>query len=150
MSASAITGTAMSQRLWKPRPIGTYEVRILRRVLEVGANSPPSPTVLASLEGLVVREEGGGGFEHDSLDFDSARGGGAIIAGAIGLMANDAEVELVLWARDGVITYLELDPFGETRRPIRMPILESIRAYPEHAFAGEETEGDDAAWIRPS
>lgn len=65
----------MSRRLWRPRRIGSYEARIIRRLLQVGADAPPSPALLASIDNLIVREEGQGGFEHDSLDFDSAGGG---------------------------------------------------------------------------
>lgn len=133
----------MSWRLLRPRRIGSYEARIIRRLLQVGADAPPSQTLLASIDNLIVREEGQGGFEHDSLDFDSAGGGHTIIAGAIGLMANDAPVELVLWARGDAITYLELDPFNGTLRPLRMPILESIRPYPENAFGDEDDEAKE-------
>jgi hypothetical protein len=34
---------------------------------------------------------------------------------------------------------------SETRRPIRMPILESIRPYPDNAFGDEEGDGDGEA-----
>ena len=130
----------MSYRLMRPRRISAYEAQLLRHLLQVGANSPPSETLLASIEKLIVREEGAGGFEHDSLDFDSSHGDSKPIAGAIGLMANGAQVELVLWARGDTITYLELDPFAGALRPIRMPILESIRAYPENAFGSDDCE----------
>jgi hypothetical protein len=85
----------------------------------------------------MVRQEGDGDFHNDSLDFGTVRGeNNDIIASAIGLMANDAPVELILWARGDTVTYLELEPFDGTLRPIRMPRLESIRPYPE-------TVGDD-------
>jgi hypothetical protein len=119
----------MSSRLYRPRRIGTYEARIVRRVLQIGAKLPPSPALLASTENLVVREEGNGGFEYDSLDFNTTKEHGAIIASAIGSMANDALIELWVWARGETITALELEPFNGTRLPIRMPILESIRPY---------------------
>jgi hypothetical protein len=130
----------VSYRLMRPRRISAYEARLLRHLLQVGANSPPSETLLASIEKLIVREEGAGGFEHDSLDFASSRGVSTPIAGAIGLMANGEQVELVLWARGDTITYLELDPFAGALRPIRMPILESIHAYPENAFGSDACE----------
>lgn len=110
--------------------------QILRRLLQVGADSPPSEALLASIANLIVREEGCGGFQHDSLDFGSSRGGSAIIAGAIGLMTNGAQVELILWACGDIITYLELEPFGGAHRPIRMPILESLCPYPDDADGG--------------
>ena len=93
-----------------------------------------------------MREEGGGGFQHDFLDFGSSRAGNTIVAAAIGTMANDAQVELILWARGDTVTYLELEPFAGALRPIRMPILESIRPYPDNAFGGDE---DDDPGIRP-
>jgi hypothetical protein len=136
----------MSWRLWRPRHISTYEAQILRRLLQVAAHSPPSAALLASIDDLIVRDEGGGGSEHDSLDFACVRANGKIIAAAIGLMTNDTPVEVILWADGDVITYLELEPFGsETRRPIRIPILESIRPYPDNAFGDEEGDGDGEA-----
>jgi len=136
----------MSWRLKRPRRIGTYEALIVRRLLQIGADSPPTQALLASINNLIVREEGGGGFQHDSLDFGSSRAGNTIVAAAIGTMANDAQVELILWARGDTVTYLELEPFAGALRPIRMPILESIRPYPDNAFGGDE---DDDPGIRP-
>jgi hypothetical protein len=133
----------MSWRLRWPRRIGAYEVQILQRLLQVGTDSPPSQALMASIENLIVQEEGCGGFQHDSLDFDSVRAGGKIIASAIGRMANGAQVELILWARGDIITYLELEPFEGALRPIRMPILESIRPYPDDTFGSDETGNDD-------
>ena len=120
----------MSWRLRRPRRIGAYEAQIIRRLLQVGAESPPSQTLLASIENLIVREEGCGGFRHDSLDFDNTRARSTIIANAVGVMPNDSRVELILWARGDIITYLELEPFDGALLPIRMPILASIRPYP--------------------
>jgi hypothetical protein len=88
---------------------------------------------------LVVREEGGGGFHYDSLDFSTTNERGKIVAWAIGSMANDAPIELLVWAHGETITALELEPFNGTRLPIRMPILESIRPHPV-----DEVLGDDA------
>ena len=42
----------MSWRLYRPRRIGTYEARIVRRVLQIGAELPPSPALLASIDHL--------------------------------------------------------------------------------------------------
>jgi hypothetical protein len=72
--------------------------------------------MLASIEQLIVHEEGGGGFRFDSLEFIPTHNHGTIIAGAIGTMVNDASVELVVWALGDVITRLELEPFGEMSR----------------------------------
>jgi hypothetical protein len=127
----------MLRRIWRPRRISAYEAQILRRLLQVGAGSAPSSLLLASIDKLMVRQEGDGDFHNDSLDFGRVRGeNNDIIASAIGLMANDAPVELILWARGDTVTYLELEPFDGTLRPIRMPRLESIRPCPE-------TVGDD-------
>jgi hypothetical protein len=124
----------MSWRLNKPRHISTYEKRIVRRVLEVGSNTPPCAALVASVEKLIVHEEGDGHFHRDSLSFNSIRKfgyGGSPVAMALGTMSNDATVELIVWAQGGTITALELEPFNGTRLPIRMPIVESIRPYPE-------------------
>jgi hypothetical protein len=86
--------------------------------------------MLASIEDLIVREEGDGVFHHDSLDFGSRGGLGKIIGHAMGTMANDCPIELLVWAKGARITALELEPYDGTRLPIRMPILESIGAFP--------------------
>ncbi|MGH8275169.1 MAG: hypothetical protein ACRETG_06525 [Steroidobacteraceae bacterium] len=134
----------MSWRLWKPRPIASYEARIVRRVLELGADADylPSAAMLDSIERLIVQEEGDGGANYDSLEFGCPHG--SIIAMALGTMTNDAPIELFLWARGEIITYLELEPFNGTRLPIRMPLLESIRPYPADPY-GIEEEGESAA-----
>ena len=132
----------MSWRLYRPRRIGTYEARIVRRVLQIGAEFPPSPALLASIENLVVRDEGEGGVccHYDSLDFNTTNERGRIIASAIGSMANDAPIELFVWARGETITALELEPYNGTRLPIRMPILESISRYPEDEVFEDDEE----------
>jgi hypothetical protein len=134
----------MSWRLRRPRRISSYEAQILRRLLQVGADSPPSQAILASIDNLIVRDEGGSGFQHDSLDFGSSGAGNTIVAAAIGPMANDARVELILWARGDIVTYLELEPFAGGLRPLRMPILESIRPYPDDAFGGDADDDENA------
>jgi hypothetical protein len=63
-------------------------------------------------------------------------------------MANDAQVELILWARGDIVTYLELEPFAGALRPIRMPILESIRPYPDDAFGVDENDHTGIARLR--
>jgi hypothetical protein len=133
----------MSWRLNRPRRISAYEKQILRRLLEVGGNSKSSPALLASIDTLMVREEGDGDFHNDSLDFGRGRVHNDIVASGIGLMANDSPVELILWARDNAVTYLELEPFDGTLRPIRMPRLESITTYPDSV--GDEEEEDEEA-----
>ena len=134
----------MSWRLYRPRPISTYEAKIVRRVLDVSAEEPFSKTLLASIEDLIVREEGDGAFHHDSLDFGTWGGPGLIIGHALGTMANDCPIELLVWAKDARITALELEPYDGTRLPIRMPILESIRPYPyENPDADIDDEEDD-------
>ena len=121
----------MSWRLYRPRRIGSEEARILRRVLEVDPQARFSSALLASIEQLIVHEEGGGTLEFDSLEFvPRCAGAGTTIASAVGTLVNDAPVELWVWARGDVVTRLELEPFGYTRRPIRMPLLQSVRPYP--------------------
>lgn len=142
------------RRLRRPRRISGYEAQILRRVIEVGGGDSVSETLLASIDALIVREEGDGEFHNDSLDFDAGDGQkftlGSIVASAVGRMTNDAPIELILWARGDLVTYLELEPFEGSWRPIRMPVLESIHPYPDNAFAGEEDEGGDEEDIDPA
>ncbi len=103
------------RRLRRPRRISGYEAQILRRVIEVGGGDSVSQTLLASIDELIVREEGDGEFHNDSLDFDAWDGHkftlGSIVASAVGRMTNDAPIELILWARGDIVTYLELEPF---------------------------------------
>lgn len=117
----------MSWRLYRPRPIAEYEAKVVRRVLENDPDSVPSPVMIASIRKLIVREEGDGCFHHDSLDFSASRDHGRIVAAALGTMANDGVVELLVWAREETITALEIEPFQGARLPARMPILETIR-----------------------
>jgi hypothetical protein len=124
----------------RPRRISAYEAQIIRRVLEVGADISVSQTLLDSIDNLLVQEEGAGDFLHDSLDFAAGHGNDKIIAGALGLMANGAPVEMTLWVRDGAISYLGLDPWAGSLRPTRMPILESIRPYVAADFGAENEE----------
>jgi hypothetical protein len=58
----------MFRRLWRPRRISAYEAQILRRLLQVGAGSAPS-SLFASIDKLMVRQQGEGDFHNDSLDF---------------------------------------------------------------------------------
>jgi len=130
----------MSWRLRRPRRLSAYEAQIIRRVIEIGACCPVPQELLDSIDHLLVLEEGAGGFLHDSLDFAVGYGNDKQIACALGLMANDAPVEMSLWIRDGVISYLSLEPWNGSLRPTRMPRLESIRAFLETDFGIENEE----------
>ena len=106
--------------------------------MEVDPETQSSDALLASVEQRLVYEQGGGDLEFDSLELiPLGHDAGRIIARALGTMVNDAPVELCVWAHGNVITRLELEPFGDTRRPIRMPLLQSIRPYPPDAFEEE-------------
>jgi hypothetical protein len=141
------------RRLRQPRRISGYEAQILRRLIAIGGKDSVSETLLASIDELIVREEGDGDFYNDSLDFDAWNGRhftlGSIIASAVGRMTNDAPIELVLWARGDIVTYLELEPFKGSWRPIRMPVLDSIQPYPADAF-GNEDEDDEEENLDPA
>ncbi len=128
----------MATRLVEPRPISNYEAQIIRRVLEVGAEERVSAAMLDSINRLIVHEEGGGAFDDDSLDLAPSRAGSRIAARALGMMANDVWIELLLWARDCRIIALELQPFEDDARPTRLPILESIQACPQSEPRWEE------------
>jgi hypothetical protein len=130
----------MSWRLRRPRRLSTYEAQIIRRVLEIGACRPVPQALLDSIDHLLVLEEGDGGFLHDSLDFAVGYGNDKQIAHALGLMANDAPVEVSLRTREGAISYLSLDPWDGSLRPTRMPRLESIRAFIATDFGTEDEE----------
>lgn len=136
----------MSWRLWKPRPISSYEAQVIRRVVEVDGTDQCPPALLEGIERLVVQEEGEGSAHHDSLDF-MARGRyryhGSPLASAIGSMSNGKPVELIVWADRRQITGLEIEPYEGTRLPARMPLLETIRPYPESL--GDDGDEEDAA-----
>jgi hypothetical protein len=128
-------------RLFKPRPISAYEKRILRRVLEVGSEKPPTAALMTSVEKLMVHQESDANFHRDSLyfsDTNKSAGDQIPIAIAVGTMANDARVELVVWAAGRTIARLELEAFNGARFPIRLPILESIASHPEASVASQQ------------
>jgi hypothetical protein len=128
-------------RLSKPRPIAAYEKRILRRVLEVGSEKPPPAALMISVDRLMVHQEGDTNFHRDSLYFsDTSKSAADLvpIAIAVGAMANDARVELVVWAAGRTIARLELEAFNGARFPIRLPILESIARHPEASVASQQ------------
>ena len=56
----------------------------------------------------------------DSLFFDALRDMGQPIASGVGRTAGNNEVEVVLWARDTTLTFLEIEPWGKTLRPVRV------------------------------
>jgi hypothetical protein len=66
------------------------------------------------------------------------------------MMANDVWIELLLWARDFRITCLELQPFEDSTRPTRLPILESIQADPQSKSRFEEDAIDWSPSVRAS
>src|SRR5665213_762514 len=86
----------------------------------------------------MVRQEGDGDFHIDSLDFGRVRGeNNDIIASGIGLMANDAPVELILWARGDTVTYLELEPSARLILPARPSRRRCLTWYTQdHMSAG--------------
>jgi hypothetical protein len=110
-----------------PRPIRPDEVAVIRRLLQVGADSPVPAALLASVAGLVVHSACDCGC--DSLLFASDRCLGEPIAIGVARMRSGAHVELWLWVHEGSITYLELEPL--VRKPARLPPVDAIGPFPE-------------------
>jgi hypothetical protein len=129
----------------QPRMIRTAEAAVITRLLQICAGAPPSPALLSSINTLVVREHcdcGQQGYGPcDSIFFDNPHDLGCPIASGIGYIRKSSAVELIVWARGDIITYLELEPFNGARRPISLPRVETIQSYPEEW--GEEPEDDE-------
>jgi hypothetical protein len=111
-----------------PRPISAREAAVIKRLLHLEAGVLHLEELLASVDRPTVIE--GCDCGCDSLYFDNPRDMGRCIVSGIGRTAGNNEVEAVLWARGAVLTFLELEPRGNTLRPVRLPLAESIAPYP--------------------
>jgi hypothetical protein len=120
-----------------PRPVSALEAEVIKRMLHLRAAVLHFDELLASVNRLTVRE--GCECGCDSLFFGEPRDNGHPIVSGVGRTAGNNEVEVILWARETTLTFLELEPRGNTLKPVRMPLAESIAPYPED----EEVEDDD-------
>lgn len=129
---------------FQPRLIRTAEADVITRLLQI-AHAPPRLGLLSSIHTLVVRDRcdcGQYGYGPcDSIFFDNPHDLGRPIASGIGYIRKNSAVELIVWARGDIITYLELEPFNGARRPISLPLVGTIQSYPEEL--GEEPEDDE-------
>lgn len=138
----------MISKPFQPRPIRPREAVVITRLLKVAAsNSSVSPTLLSSIDRLVVRDrcdcDQNGFAPCDSIFFDNPRNMSRPIASGVGHMRNHTAVELILWAREDVITFLEVEPYNGARLPIFLPVVETIQSYPDHIV--EPAEEDEEA-----
>jgi hypothetical protein len=120
---------------------------VITRLLQVDASHSVSSTLLSSINRLVVRDRcdcGQRGIAPcDSIFFDDPRNKGHPVASGVGYMRNNTAVELILWAREDVITFLEVEPYNGARLPIFLPVVETIQSYPDDIV--EPAEEDEEA-----
>jgi hypothetical protein len=119
-----------------PRPVSVCEAEVVKRILRLDAAVPYFDELLAAVDRLEVLE--GCDCGCDSLFFDKPRDKGRPILGGVGRTAGNNAVEVVLWARDATLTFLELEPWGNTLRPVRLPLAASIAPYPEDQEAADD------------
>ena len=124
-----------------PRPVSAFEAEVIKRMLHLKAEIAHVNELLASVDRLTVIE--GCECGCDSLFFDEIRDMGRPIVSGVGRTAGNNEVEVVLWARDTTLTFLEIEPWGKTLRPVRLPLAESIAPYPADAFGCDESDESD-------
>jgi hypothetical protein len=126
-----------------PRPVSAHEAEVIKRILHLEAGIPHVNELLASVDRLTVIE--GCECGCDSLYFHEPRDKGSPIISGVGRTPGNNEVEVVLWARDTTLTFLEIEPWGKTLNPVRMPLAESIAPYTADAFGCDESdEGEEA------
>jgi len=118
-----------------PRLPTVHEAAVICRVLEVAALQPLADR-LVSLVGtwLIVAKCPCG---CDSLYFHAVPQWemklGEVVAHAIGIdHVSGRHIEILLWAREGVVTFLELEPLS--RGTPRLPSVESIRRAPDDLY----------------
>ena len=113
-----------------PRGISALEAAVVRRVLEVGGRKRPSFDLLLAVGRLTVVELCECGCE--ALYFQPPSMMGSPIASAYGFIEWGCPVELILWAREGGISFLELEP--KVPGLGRLPLPDSIRELPEEFY----------------
>jgi len=120
----------MASTYGAPRLISLHEFAVVQRLLQVGMDKPPSRWLLDSVGLLIVEYECDCGcdavfFKHQSLM-------GRPIASGYGFIEWGCPVELVLWAYEGEVSYLELEP--KMGNLAHLPVPESIRALPNDFY----------------
>ena len=124
-----------------PRPVSALEAEVIKRMLHLEAAVPHVDALLASVDQLTVRE--GCECGCDSLFFDDPTDKGHPIVSGVGHTPGNNEVEVILWARASTLTFLEIEPWGNTLKPVRMPLAESIAPYPEDEEAEDDEDSPD-------
>ncbi|MFI4914375.1 MAG: hypothetical protein ACHQAR_04210 [Steroidobacterales bacterium] len=110
------------------RPLRAAEAAVIRRLLQLEQTVPHLDALLAAVDSLSVRE--GCACGGDSLFFEDPRSVGRPVARGVGLTTDDLRVEVVLWARAAVPTFLEIQSLSRPRQIARLPRPESITPYP--------------------
>jgi hypothetical protein len=108
--------------------ISAEEQAVVERLLKVASRDVPSPALLDSVGFLIVRSECECGC--DAVFFDQPSRLGQRIAWGYGFISWGCPVELVLWAYDSTISFLEVAPL--TGNLARLPAPRSIRPLPRH------------------
>jgi hypothetical protein len=126
--------TTPSRTRFSPRLPTPHETAVIRRVLEVGAKQPLTPEWVHSVANWVVVADCTCGCDALYFHVDPSTCGmafGKVIAHAIGINhVNGRYIEILLWAREGVATFMELERLS--RGTPRLPLVESIRRAPKN------------------
>jgi hypothetical protein len=130
-SAAPVDSTALpSDSRSLPRLPTVHETAVIRRVLEVGALQPVADRWVSSVARWLIVARCPCGC--DSLYFHAVPPPfdfGEVIAHAIGIdRTSGRHIDILLWAREGVATFMELEPLS--RGTPRLPSVESIRRAP--------------------
>jgi hypothetical protein len=113
-----------------PRLISSHEIAVVRRVMQVDMNPSPTPWQLECVAHLTVELECDCGC--DAVFFKPQALMGRVLASAYGFIHWGCPVELVVWAYEGEISFLELEP--KMGGLARLPVPESIRALPDDLY----------------
>jgi hypothetical protein len=120
----------MATAFGAPRLISPHEIAVVQRLMQVGMDRPPSPWELESVGFLTVEHECECGC--DAVFFKPQSLMGQPIASGYGFIHWGCPVELVLWAYEGAMSFLELEP--KAGGLARLPVAESIRALPDDFY----------------
>ena len=111
-----------------PRLISAEEQAVVERLLHVASKDAPSPALLNSVGFLIVHSECQCGC--DAICFKPHTRLGHRIAWGYGFICWGCPVELMLWAHEGNLSFLEVAPL--TGNLARLPAPRSIRPLPRH------------------